>query len=161
MTESASLEPLEALAEEARRIVAGADVAADDAGASLQRARIVGIGWATVELERAAQAFGPPGTWQPAVRDATLGAASWIALGRDRDREPAIVLLEPDTEGRLAAFLVRHGEGVAAVYVALPDTSAAVADHLRLGALAPGPLGFARPLRRGADAPAILVVQQP
>jgi hypothetical protein len=28
-----------------------------------------------------------------------------------------MLLLEPSTEGRLAAFLARHGEGVAAVYV--------------------------------------------
>ena len=34
---------------------------------------------------------------------------------------PAIVLLEPSTEGRLAATLARHGEGWCATWLAAVD----------------------------------------
>ena len=48
--------------------------------------RLAGIGWGTVELERAAEELGnafaaarlPAPDWAPAVRDAHLGAAAWV-----------------------------------------------------------------------------------
>ena len=87
----------------------------------LEGADLAGIGWATVELERAAREVGTalgiaPGAWVPAPRDAVLGARAWSVLV-PVDAGPTIVLLEPDTEGRLAATLVRFAEGVAAVYL--------------------------------------------
>ena len=89
--------------------------------AGLEGADLAGIGWATVELERAVREVGAalgldPGAWVPAARDDVLGARAWSAL-LPVEAGPTIVLLEPDTEGRLAATLVRFAEGVAAVYL--------------------------------------------
>jgi hypothetical protein len=80
--------------------------------------QIAGIGWATVELERAARELHATtaARWDPARRDEVLGART-LRLVADGPG-PAIVLLEPDTEGRLAAALARFGEGVAAIYLA-------------------------------------------
>lgn len=73
---------------------------------------MVAVGWATVDLERAAAEipevhFGGPGDEQllgaRAMR-ATLGAVD-------------LLLLEPSTEGRLAGWLARNGEGVVVLYV--------------------------------------------
>lgn len=123
---------------------------------------IAGIGWATVELERAAEELDaafhragmPKPSWTPASRDELLGAAAWVSRAWwptwGADDPPAIVLLEPDTEGRLAAALARAGEGVAAIYLApgaeATTTAAAetVVDRARVGRPAPGPLGSGR-----------------
>src|SRR5215207_6975640 len=95
-----------------------------------------GIGWATVELERAAdelsQAFAraglPAPAWTPGPREELLGATSWVSRewwpAPAGGPGPAIVLLEPDTEGRLAATLARFGEGVGAVYLSVRPTDA-------------------------------------
>jgi len=117
--------------------------------ARIGSAELAGIGWATVELERAARELGAalgidPGAWVPAPRDALLGARAWSTLA-PVDGGPAIVLLEPDTEGRLAATLVRFAEGVAAAYLrdavvgapapvrASPDTRASAVAESALG----------------------------
>jgi hypothetical protein len=131
--------------------VRGANGARDDAAF-----RTVGIGWATVELERAAAELGrlldlPPDPWTPAGRDQLLGAATLLGprLGPLVDG-PRLVLLEPYTEGRLAASLARHGEGVAAVYVAglaptlVPPDGGASPPAPSRSAAAPGPLGRGR-----------------
>jgi hypothetical protein len=150
--------------------------------------RLVGIGWGTVELERAAEelsnAFAtarlPQPDWAPANRDAHLGATAWVGAtgwfgaegaprGLDVPEMPAIVLLEPDTEGRLAATLARFDEGVAAIYLAAPSdppsdvTPGTYAfDSARVGAPAPGPLGAGRMLlARPAWGPHIIVVAAP
>jgi hypothetical protein len=68
--------------------------------------RVIGLGWATVELERAAVELGaalglPAARFVDAPPTATQGARCRIA----RDVLPgrvAVVLLEPSTEGRLA-----------------------------------------------------------
>ncbi len=56
--------------------------------------------------------------------------------------------LEPNTEGRLAASLARHGEGPAAVWLAVGDLPAAVAGLRSTGVATsveqPGPLGAER-----------------
>lgn len=81
---------------------------------------IVGLGWATVETERAvdelASVLGDPSAWTPQERDVLLGAK---VLRRDPAPEDGreLYVLEPDTEGRLAAFLARFGEGVGAAYL--------------------------------------------
>ena len=151
----------------------------------LARLRLIGIGWGTVELERSAEelsnAFAsarvPAPDWSPAQRDAHLGATAWVgatgwfgAEGAPRGLEnpelPAVVLLEPDTEGRLAATLARFDEGVAAIYLEAPSDAGSAADAgpypfdpARLGAPAPGPLGVGRTvLARPAWGPHIIVV---
>ena len=78
-------------------------------------------------------------------------------------RPPAIVLLEPDTEGRLAATLARFGEGVGAIYVAprAGDPPGRV-DPVRVGRPSPGPLGSGRTvLARPAWGPHVIVLDRP
>ena len=153
--------------------------------ASLAGRRIVGIGWGTVDLERAAATLGaslglPVDAWTSADRDHLLGATALLgpplsssvspAPGPD-SRGPRLVLLEPDTEGRLAASLARHGEGVAAVYVvatlvegAAPSSVAAVGSPgapVR-SSIAPGPLGRARLVLGGPIwGPHVIVLEAP
>jgi hypothetical protein len=122
-------------------------------GDLISEARIAVIGWATVDWERAARELEvrigiPPGAkWVPRPRDPELGAAVWV-LDRARARgEPELALLEPDTEGRLAATLARHGEGVAALYLRgapgprVQDPEVVALDRLRLSGPADGPFG--------------------
>jgi len=100
-------------------------------------APLVAIGWATVELDRAARELG--GGFARAPDDELLGACASIRDG--------VVLLEPSTEGRLAATLARHGEGPAALYIRSPDhdldaaTERAVNSGARFSRTADGPFG--------------------
>lgn len=80
--------------------------------------RVVG-GWATVELDRAQAevgtklaALGVPRV-EPADDDRVLGARCRLL----RFEAACALLLEPSTEGRLAAGLARHGEGRLALYL--------------------------------------------
>jgi hypothetical protein len=77
---------------------------------------VVAIGWATVDFERTAGELG--GAWQAAPAERLLGGRAWIRLGLagPNDGDVGIILLEPSTEGRLAAALARQGEGPVAVY---------------------------------------------
>lgn len=141
----------------------------------LARLRFAAIGWATVELERAAEelsiAFSrarlPEPDWSPAPRDALLGAAAWRSDSVS-ERWPGVILLEPDTEGRLAATLARFDEGVAAIYLEAPAGAASdpdarvTVDRARVGAVAAGPLGPSRlVLARPAWGPHVVVVTAP
>jgi hypothetical protein len=131
-------------------------------------AELAGIGWGTVELERAARELGAglgidPGAWIPAARDALLGARAWSALA-PVDAGPAIVLLEPDTEGRLAATLVRFAEGVAAVYLRDAVVGASGPLHastdIEASAVGQSALGPARVVRGGpAWGPHLLLLE--
>jgi hypothetical protein len=81
----------------------------------------IGRGWATVELDRAAGELAGllegGATFADARRSALLGARCRVGRARaDEGRARWIVLLEPDTEGRVAAFLARAGEGWAATW---------------------------------------------
>jgi len=92
----------------------------------------IGRGWATVDLDRAEDdvraALGVDLVFADATRSALLGARCRVASAPD---DEWIVLLEPDTEGRLAGFLARHGEGWAVTW-----------EHGSSGASGvPGPLG--------------------
>ena len=82
---------------------------------------IAGVGWATVEHERAEreldELLGSAGEWIPAERDPALGARAWWREDPLKGEGPLLVVLEPETEGRLAASLARFGEGVAVVYL--------------------------------------------
>jgi hypothetical protein len=123
---------------------------------------VAGIGWATVELDRAAGELAGVGPFSPASRDASLGASARRSpLGKAAPSAtalPAIVLLEPDTEGLLAAALARFGEGVLVVYLG-PLDRADVDDTPHLGPPRPGPIGPARlVIGRPAWGPHVLVL---
>ena len=124
-----------AAAEEIRASLAGRDP-------WLLELPIVGIGWATVELDRAAGELRAIGSFEAGPRDANLGATARRSRRGERD-QPPVILLEPDTEGLLAAALARFGEGVRAVYLG-PLDRADVDDTPGLGPPRPGPLGPAR-----------------
>ena len=91
------------------------------APAELPPFALAGVGWATVELDRAESELGewlagePP---DPAddVADPILGARARLRVSDGLPGEQ-IVLLEPTTEGRIAGSLVRDGEGPCALYV--------------------------------------------
>ena len=157
-------------------LAAAIQVRADAAGrdAWLLGLPIVGIGWATVELERAAEdltaafvrAGMPEPAWAPAPREGLLGASAWVSHEWwptwTPDEPPAIALLEPDTEGRLAATLARFGEGVGAVYVA-PRASDAEGriEPARVGRPSGGPLGAGRlVLARPTWGPSVIVLDR-
>jgi hypothetical protein len=118
---------------------------------------LAAIGWATVELDRAETDLSAEfaTTFEPTIRDALLGAS----VRRSTADRPRILILEPDTEGRLAGALAKHGEGPVALYLrvakleALPRTLS-----IRRGN---GPFGPAR-LVIGAAAlgPFIILVEQ-
>ena len=83
------------------------------------------VGWATVELDRAevevaALASSGEPLVQPADDERVLGARCRLLRFGDAG---GVVLLEPSTEGRLAAALARHGEGSLALYL-LADAGA-------------------------------------
>ncbi|MEO5703823.1 MAG: hypothetical protein ABIZ52_02165 [Candidatus Limnocylindrales bacterium] len=91
---------------------------------------VTGIGWATVDADRAlvqldgllapageGEESPPPSSWTPLARDAALGARVWLRAMANSGSGPWLVVLEPDTESRLAASLARFGEGVAVVYL--------------------------------------------
>jgi len=106
---------------------------------------LLGVGWATVDLDRAAAQLGaPPGR---IADDRLLGARCMVVPG-----SPALLLLEPATEGRIAASLARWGEGPAVLYVGFAGSGATgLSMHLeavrgrvgRLSAPALGPFGSA------------------
>ncbi len=112
--------------------------------------RLVGIGWATVDVARSASELGAR-RLDPRPPDEALGAhaaratdfvpdenpeedRSWLVNG------PELVLLEPSTEGRIAASLARFGEGPAALYIA-PSVVRAGALTGRPSAPTAGPFG--------------------
>jgi hypothetical protein len=109
-------------------------------------AALVAVGWATVDIERTASDLQPAATdlghtsvhieRTAADSERTTSDLPGLAFGDSAD-EPALgaralrsrvgsidlVLLEPSTEGRLAGWLARNGEGVAVLYVARPKTA--------------------------------------
>jgi hypothetical protein len=81
-------------------------------GRVLDDDRVIGLGWATVDTERTIVDASPL-AWEPSSREAAIGASA--VTGRIGD--VALVVLEPDTEARLAASLARFGEGLCVAYV--------------------------------------------
>jgi hypothetical protein len=131
--------------------------------------RLVGVGWATVELDRADDELGPwLGDPQALATDVEphLGAALRArgAAGMPGD---TFVLLEPNTEGRLAASLARDGEGPCAVYLRPAGgltawVAAARAREVALGTRRAGPFGPQVLLvGGGAAGPHLLLVDTP
>jgi hypothetical protein len=106
---------------------------------------IVALGWATVDLDAVRARIESDagfGAFDLAQRDDHLGARAAVHRPGADSGEPIEVLLEPDTEGRLAASLARHGEGFAAIWFGESDEGREVPDGF--GPLADGPLGPAR-----------------
>lgn len=120
------------------------------------------VGWATVELDRAARELEPllidGGAFRRTQASIHLGAYAW--LGRvDPTRLPAdapspaawVVLLEPSTEGRLAVTLARRGEGWCATWRLLDpaDGEDRPGSGVARSLLRPGPVGDERLLLDG------------
>lgn len=101
------------------------------------------VGWATVELDRAerevVESLGGGLRFRATAGSVLLGASCRIAAPRVLG-EPWTVLLEPSTEGRLAASLARHGEGWLAVWFEVAALELAEVGAL-LSRPRPGPLG--------------------
>lgn len=159
---------------------AGSLATGDDPGTAASEGsgvRSLALGWATVDLDRAAAGW-PGIAWIAASRDSLVGASALVGelalAGSPADgtgttaatpsadaradtmhsamgAAPTIVLLEPDTEGRLAAALARHGEGPAAVYITLPVAASrtAMARLAVLGARVSSGPGAVRSRDRG------------
>lgn len=103
--------------------------------------RSIARGWATVDLDRAARELADllraGAVFEPVARSGVLGASCRRGIAADGSH--SILVLEPDTEGRLAAFLARHGEGWAATWLA--DDAGDSGIGSATPAPSPGPLG--------------------
>ena len=139
---------------------------------------LVGVGWATVELDRAEAELDP---WlAPRIEgggggpDDEAGAGTEPHLGARTRRRGAgglpagsIVLMEPSTEGRLVVSLARNGEGPCALYLAPRERlrawlRAARDRGVRTSAVRPGPLGPSALVLGGATAgPHLVLVDAP
>ncbi len=102
---------------------------------------VLAIGWATVDRERFVGGLGLAAV-EELPDDPHLGAF----VVRHGLARPATLVVEPATEGRLAATLARSGEGPVAVYLGLGGTELhALAAERQGGAqvstVQPGPLG--------------------
>jgi hypothetical protein len=126
----------------------------------------IAVGWGTVDLERAEQQLRRTVAHRhvaPAPDDDLLAARCRIVVPIDG---PLIVLLEPSTEGPLAASLARYGEEPIAEYLApIPRdaevVSRAVSAGIGLSAVSEGPLGPSRlVLAGGRWGPHLILVEQ-
>ena len=119
--------------------------------------RVVALGWATVDTARASTELAEFGPFRPARDDPILGAS--CAVGGSMDI--CLTILEPVTEGRLAATLARHDEGPAVLWLSghpRADGPAAI----RLSTAVLGPFGDERLLLGGPlGGPHILVLHAP
>ena len=137
---------------------------------------LVAVGWATVELDRAEQELepwlGPVAAADRAgtatgrdVAEPLLGAVARVRGAPDLPGA-RLVLLEPVTEGRLAASLARDGEGPCALYLTTRHGPGAggVSGRDGRGAFsgpAVGPLGPARLALGGPVAGPHLLLLEP
>ena len=94
------------------RLEVGDAVDGPRSGTASDGPRLAALGWATVDAERLAAALGKPLS-DEAHPDPALGATGF---GVESASLP-LVLLEPSTEGRIAAALARIGEGPVALYL--------------------------------------------
>jgi hypothetical protein len=104
--------------------------------------RVIAVIWATVDRDRLLAGSDWP-TAESLPDDPFLGASVAVVRSATAD---AIAVVEPVTEGRLAATLARHGEGPVGEYVEAPVPlddigSAAAAAGLVVGRPAAGPFG--------------------
>jgi hypothetical protein len=123
---------------------------------------VIAVVWATVDLDRAVAEAGLPAEALP--DDELLGAA--VRLVRPPGADP-IALLEPTTEGRLAATLAKSGEGPAGHYVRATDGLAsfvarATANGIGLKRANRGPFGPSALVLGGpATGPHLIIVDRP
>lgn len=131
-------------------------------GPATRSVRVLGLGWATVELERAAHELArrlpESAPFNEAPADSLLGAACLAGAPVPLAGGPAdpvrIVLLEPTTEGRLAASLARRGEGPAVLWLLDDDR-----PEMALSRPGDGPFGAERlVLGEAVDGLHVLVV---
>jgi hypothetical protein len=113
--------------------------------------RPLAMGWATVDLDRAAGELAASlnlpgdGPFRAAPRSAILGGTCRIATGVLPDGG-SLVLLEPDTEGRLAGWLARFDEGPVAAWLVIDGPPSAELEAFGRAGLVPssegaGPFG--------------------
>jgi hypothetical protein len=112
----------------------------------------IAVGWATVELDRAAAELTAeldlsPDGFRAGSASPVLGARCLVAKALLPGRL-TLALLEPSTEGRLAASLARFAEGPAVVWLAEPRLSAGLTGGRAPGGELPtaevGPFGAER-----------------
>ena len=121
--------------------------------------RAIAVGWATVEIDRAATTLAAElgisvAAFLPAADSIVLGARCRVAYGVLPDGQP-LAILEPLTEGRLAASLARRGEGPVATW-----SRAGESWHgTRASAARPGPFGFERLEPGPAHGPFSLLIE--
>ena len=110
-------------------------------GGSDPRLIPLALGWATVDLDRAERSFLETFTGrmerEDARRDDVLLGARCRTLRATDPSMPLVVLVEPATEGRLAALLARHGEGPAVAWL----RSVAVVSRPARSVATDGPFG--------------------
>jgi hypothetical protein len=135
-----------------RLLAALADATAGDRDGAAPGLRPIAVGWATVELDRAADELAAdlaiePDAFVPAADSVALGATTRVARAVLPGRI-SIAILEPSTEGRLVAILVRHDEGPAAIWFEADEAGGA---ELPAGRVVPGggPFGPERLLGTG------------
>ena len=131
--------------------------------------KTVALGWATVDMERAVREVGdalgiPADRFAIAPDTRPLGARCRVASGV-LPGGASLVVLEPATEGRLAAALARLGEGPSATWFLSPDdpaTGGPPAEAIATSTERAGPLGPERLVLGGpAHGPHRLLVRPP
>lgn len=123
-------------------------IAAGPAANATAAPRLVALGWATVERDRAVAelsvALGiEASAFSPAMGSEVLGSFVLVAT-EILDGRLDLAVVEPSTEGRLAAHLARHGEGPTIAWLEIPTGPTVEA----IPGGTPGPFG---PERVGAD----------
>ena len=119
------------------------------------------LGWATVELDRAAAELAAelgtvPAAFLPASDSVVLGARCRVAYGVLPEGRP-LAIMEPRTEGRLAGRLARLGEGPVAIWSRAGETRL---RSRQPGSAQPGPFGPERLLSGGpAQGPYALLIE--
>ena len=119
------------------RIRAAHSAATDEARMPDGCIRPYALGWATVDLDRAASELArdlgfSAEAFEETIGSQVLGARCRVAAGALGDGL-SLAILEPATEGRLAATLARLGEGPAVAWYLTHEDGAAGALTLRVG----------------------------
>jgi hypothetical protein len=127
---------------------------AAETGADRLELPVIALGWATVETERGTAELADYGPFEAAADEAILGARSVVGPpGPDAFR---VAIVEPSTEGRLAATLARHDEGPAVLWVAGTPPA-----DIPLSTPAHGPFGNERLVLGGRLGGRHLIVVEP
>ncbi len=140
--------------------------ATDDALAAIlppgTEPQVLAVIWATVDTDRVLAGVGLSGV--DLADDRLLGAS--VRLARPASGEP-IAVLEPRTEGRIAATLARAGEGPAGRYIHAADGLLNVAARAEAAGVAlsrreDGPFGPSVLVLGGAPTgPHLVIVERP